>query len=98
MQIFPDSKQGWLVFPFKAYVFIAPVLYFIIASFPRIQHTTPALAALPLLLLFPCALILLCAALLFSVFGPEGHALPCLGFAAAAFIIAEFLFGGLATA
>jgi hypothetical protein len=96
MQMIPHGKQEWLrfvVFPFKAYAFIAPALLFIIAaSFPRSRHSGhPDAAALLLALLLPCSLILLFAAFLFALFGPKGHALPCLGFAAGE-IIFFFLF------
>ncbi len=101
MQFIPHSKQEWfkfVVFPFKAYAFIAPVLFFIIALVPRPRHTAPEAAAIPLVLLFPCALILLFAALLFALFGPKGHALSCVGFAVAEFIIAQLLLPSLVTA
>jgi hypothetical protein len=101
MQIIPHSRQDWLrflVFPFKAYAFIAPILFLVFASLPRPRHSPPDAAAIPLLLLYPCGLILLLAALLFGLFGPKGHALSCVGFAAVEFIIPSLLLPSLATA
>jgi len=98
MQIIPHSKQEWLrlaVFPFKAYGCIAPVLVFIITSLPRPRYTPLDAVFLPCMLLFPCAVILLIAGLLFAIFGPKGHAHSCVGFAVAVFIIAMVLLPSL---
>ena len=95
MHICPHNKQDWLrfaVFPFKAYVVAAPLLFLISVQFPRPRHSGPTDAELFLILsLFPSSLFLLLAALAFALAGPKGFALPCVGFGAAAFIIG-FLF------
>jgi hypothetical protein len=101
MQMVPHSKEEWLrflVFPFKAYVAIGPVLFGIVASIP-LPRLTAGEAAIPALeLLFADALILLIAAGLFALFGPKGHALSCVGFAAVALIVALALLQSLAAA
>ena len=100
MQIIPHSKQGWLrfaVLPFKAYVFIAPVLFQISIRLPHPRHSGPTDVEEFLLLgLMLCALILFLAALIFALVGPKGFALSCVGFAVAAFIIASLLLPNLA--
>jgi hypothetical protein len=101
--IIPHGKENWLrfvVFPFKAYVVIGPILFLILSQIiPRPHHSSPPEAlALLLVLLFPCALILLFAALLFALFGPKGHALDCVIFAVLAFFAAAMILPSLATA
>jgi hypothetical protein len=101
-RIIPHGKENWLrfaVFPFKAYVVIAPILFLILSLIPRPHHSgLPEALALFLVFLFPCALVLLFAALLFALFGPKGHALDCVIFAIAAFFIAAMILPSLATA
>ena len=91
MNIFPHSKQDWLrfvVFPFKAYVIIAPVLLLVSSELPRPRHSGATDAEVFLVLgLIPCSQILLLAALIFALVGPKGFALPCLGFSLAALIL-----------
>jgi hypothetical protein len=95
MQIIPHSKHDWLrflMFPFKAYACNATILFFFFIQFrgPRHTHLLDALAFL-LLGSFLDAAILLLAALLFSLFGPKGHALSCCGFAVSAFVLAVLI-------
>ena len=102
MQIIPQSKLDWLrfiVFPFKAYAVIAPLLLFISIQAPRPRHMGPTDADIFLVLsLFPCSLILLIAALALAIAGLKGFAGPCAGFGAAAFIVAFMLLSRLNTA
>ncbi len=100
MQIIPHRKQDWLrvVFPFKAYVFIGPILCLFVDSLPRPRHIGDDVAVIPLVLLCPCGLILLLAALLLGIFGQRRDALLCIGFGIAAFIICALLLPMLATA
>ena len=71
MNIFPHSKQDWLrfvVFPFKAYVIIAPVLLLVSSELPRPRHSGATDAEVFLVLgLIPCSQILLLAALIFAL-------------------------------
>jgi hypothetical protein len=100
MQVIPHSKQDWLrfvVFPFKAYVVIAPLLFFISTRIPHPRHQPTSADVFFVVSLVPCSLILLAAALVFSLFGPKGFAFPCLGFSLAGLIIAVFLMPCLAT-
>jgi hypothetical protein len=91
MHIYPHCKQDWLrflVFPFKAYVVIAPLLFSFSALFPRPPHSGPTDAEAFLIgSLFPCSLILFVAGFVFALAGPKGFAPPCFGFGALAFII-----------
>jgi hypothetical protein len=102
MQIIPLNKQGWLralVFPFKAYVIIAPVLLLISVQFPHPRHSGATDAeAFCVVSLGPCCLVLLLAGMLFSIFGPKGHAASCFGFAFATVILIFMLLPELATA
>ena len=101
MKIIPKSGQEWLGFallPFKAYVVIAPVLFFVSASLPRPRHTGATDAELGLIFgLCPCAAILLIAAVVLAFVGPKGTALPCCCFGVAASVIAYLLLPSLAS-
>ena len=101
MQIIPHSKQGWLrfaVLPFKAYVLIAPILFLISIRLPHPRHSGATDAEVFLVLgLSYCSIILFLAALIFALAGPKGFALPCVGFAVAAFIITCLLLPSLAS-
>jgi hypothetical protein len=100
MQIIPHNRHDWLrflMFPFKAYVVMTPVVYFIVAAvlWPR---RVPDYAFPIIGLLFLCGLILLFAALVFAIFGPKGHTFSCVGFAVAAIIFAMILLDMLGSA
>ena len=99
MKIIPHSKKEWLSFallPFKAYVVISPVLFFISSSLPRPRHTGATdFEAYLVLGLFPCSMILLFASLVLAFVGPKGAALPCAGFGAVAFFIGFLLLPSL---
>jgi hypothetical protein len=95
MQIFPRNRQDWLktvLFPFKAYTIVAPLMLMVSAYFPHPQHfgatDTETFCGL---LLFPCSLVLFSAALILAFVGPRGSAFSCAGFGVIAFIIG-FLF------
>ena len=103
MQIIPHSRHDWLrlfVFPFKATIIISPVLFFVVECiFPHSRRNPLGAAVMPLITaLLYSGLILLLTALLFAIFGPKGHALPCVGFAVAAFITVALLLPLLAVA
>ena len=95
MQIIPHGRQDWLrvvVFPFKAYVVISTLMFFVSATFPHPPHSGGTWAeSFYLGSLIPCGLILLLAALLFGFFGPKGHALSCAFFGLAACLICAFI-------
>lgn len=100
MQILPYTKHQWLkaaLFPFKAFVVIAPIIFQISVSLHP-YHRFPATDFEALLdgLLFLDGVVLLFAALLLAVGGPRGHALPAVGFAIAAFVVGEFLLVAMA--
>ena len=91
MQLFPHTKQEWLrvlLFPFKAFTVIAPVMFFVSVSLQPTRRISPTHAQelFPVLLLYD-ALILLFAALVLRCVGPKGFALPTAGFGLAAFLI-----------
>ena len=102
MHIFPHNKQEWLgavLFPFKAYTVIGPLMFFVSDSFPHHHHSGATWAeGLYLFSLIPCAAFLLFAALILALVGPKGSALPCVAFAAADLIIAYVLLPNLASA
>ncbi len=102
MKIIPQSGRQWLalaLLPFKAYTVIAPLLLFVSVSSPRPPHSSATDAEASLVIgLFPCAAILLFAALVLALVGPKGKALACAGFGAAAFIIGYCLLPMLASA
>ena len=102
MRILPQTKLDCLrlaVFPFKAYAVIAPSLILVLAPFLHTRHSGPAEAlVLVVLSLFPCAAILLLAALVFAIVGAKDFAISCAGFGAAAFVIGYTLLPSLATA
>ena len=88
-----------MLLPFKAYTVIAPLLFFVSVGFPRPPHSGATDAEMLLLVgLFPCAAILLFAALVLAFVGPKGTALPCAAFGAAAFVIGFWLMPTLASA
>jgi hypothetical protein len=92
MQIIPHSKQDWLrllVFPFKAYVIIAPLLFLISIQFPRprISGATNS-EVFYLVSLLPCSLILLLSGLISSFAGRKHFAFSCFGFSLAALVVA----------
>jgi len=94
MQIIPQSKQDWLrfvVFPFKAYVVIAPLLFFVSAQFPHFRGIPTEADRFLITSLFPCSMILLLLALIFSLVGPKGFALPCIGFCLAGLAVFVYL-------
>jgi hypothetical protein len=100
MQIFPHTKHEWLravLFPFKAYVLIAPILFRISVSLHPYRRFPPTdFEGLLVGLLFVDTIILLFAALLLAAGGPRGFALPAAGFGLAASIIGEYLLVALA--
>jgi len=102
MHIFPHNKQEWLgalLFPFKAYTVIAPVLFLISDRLPHYPHSGATYAeGIMILGLFPDAAFLLFASILLSFFSPKGSALPCLVFGLAALIIGIHFFTRLASA
>jgi hypothetical protein len=102
MDIIPHSEQAWLrflVFPFKAYAVITPLLLLISARFIHTGHSGPAEQQVLLVFsMFPCSLVLLLAAFFFAIAGPKGLAISCTGFGAAAFVIGYALIPGLCTA
>jgi len=102
MHIFPHNKQEWLgalLFPFKAYTVIAPVLFLISDRLPHYPHSGATYAEGILIFgLIPDAAFLLFASLLLSLVGPKGSALPCLVFGLASLIIGVHFLPRLASA
>jgi hypothetical protein len=90
MHILPRNRKEWLeilLFPFKAYIFIAPLMVAItVECFTPYNVRTPE-QVFVILGLLPCSAVLLVAALVLALVGPKGTALPCLGFALAALIV-----------
>ena len=102
MHLLPQNKDEWLglmVFPFKAYTVVAPLLFLVSAQLARPRHTGATdVEAFLIIGLFPCSAILLLAAFALAIFGPKGSALRCLGFGLAAFAIGFLFLPSLATA
>jgi hypothetical protein len=100
MQIFPHTKHEWLravLFPFKAFVVIAPILFQIsVALHPYQRFPETSFEVLLTGLMFLDWVILLFSALLLAAGGPRGYALPAVGFALAAFLLEHFMIVGLA--
>jgi hypothetical protein len=102
MHILPQNDDEWLgfmVFPFKAYTVIAPLLFLVSAQLPRPRHSGATdVEAFLIMGLFPCSAILLLAALALAFFGPKGSALSCLGFGLVGFLVGFLFLPCLATA
>jgi hypothetical protein len=100
MKIFPHTKHEWLsaaLFPFKAFVVIAPILFQIsVGLHPYRRFPATDFETLLAGLMFLDGVVLLFTALLLAAGGPRGYALPAAGFAVAAFVLGEFLLVGLA--
>ena len=96
MHLLPKNKQEWLntvLFPLKAYTVIAPTLFVISVRLPRPRHSGATdMEVFLAMSLGVCSVILLLMAVVLALVGQKVHALSCLGFA-----IAEFLIGGLLT-
>ena len=91
MQLVPHTKHEWLrvvLFPFKAFTVIAPVMFFVSVSLHPTRRfpATHAEELFTAFLLYD-ALFLLFAALVLGFTGPKGFALPTAGFGLAAFLI-----------
>jgi hypothetical protein len=106
MHILPQNKQEWwaaLLFPFKAYTVIAPLMSGIffhwLENSDSYRHFgLDAADAYPMLLMFPCAAILLFAALVSAFVGSKGNTRSCVGFGIAALILGYYLLPSLAHA
>jgi hypothetical protein len=100
MKMIPHDQKGWLrvlLLPFKAYVIIAPVLLMISEKFPRAPHSGATDAEIRLvILLMPCAVLLLIASLLLALAGPKGSAFPCFGLGVAAIVLLVYFLPALA--
>jgi hypothetical protein len=101
MHIVPQTKQDWLrlmVLPFKAYVVIAPLLFFISVCFPRPPRALLYEAEFMLVIgMGYCSLFLFFfAALFFIQFGRKGSvlALPCVRFGVVAALMTFLFFAG----
>ena len=100
MHIVPHNKEEWLralLFPFKAYTVIAPVMFFASVSLHPYRRFGPTQAEYFFVgsLLYD-ALILLFVALVLGFTGPRGFALPTAGFGLAAVILLALLLPALA--
>jgi hypothetical protein len=106
MHIFPRNRQEWLaalLFPFKAYTVIAPLMYEIFFhlcdSYYRHYYPSDENAfVIMMMLMFPCSAILLFTALVLTLAGPKGTARSCVGFGIAALVLGYYLFPELAHA
>lgn len=105
MHALPQNRQEWLaslLFPLKAYTLIAPLMsgvYFHWVNNPahyRHFYSPTEADAYPMWLMFPCAAILLCAALGFAVAGSKANARSCAGFGIAALVLGYWLLPPLA--
>jgi hypothetical protein len=95
MHIFPKNGREWLaelLFPFKAYVVIAPLMFNISYELPRPPHTGATdVEAFLAVGLFPCSAILLFAALVLTLVGSKRSALSYVVFGIAALILGIYL-------
>jgi len=84
MHILPHSKQelvGAVLFPLKAYVVIAPVMFFVSRIWPTDADQIFVISLL-------CdSFILLAAALVLRIRGPRGYSLSAAGFGFAALVV-----------
>jgi hypothetical protein len=95
LHIFPRNRQEWLgavLFPFKAYIVIAPVMYEIFshqsASYYRHYHPGDEAAfVMTMELLIPCSLILLFAAGALSLLGRRRASNTCAVFAGVGLVL-----------
>lgn len=102
MDFFPKNKQQWLrilVFPFKAYVVAAPILFCISSCFPRPRHygATEGEESV-ILFMFPCAVVLIFGALVLALFRFKREAMICAGFGIGGLIVGYLLLPPLARA
>lgn len=105
MHILPETRRDWVavsLFPFRAYTIIAPLMsgFFFrwLDSPAHYRHFySPTFADdYPMLLMFPCGAILVCASFGFAVVGFKANARSCAGFGIAALVLGYWLLPPLA--